>query len=67
MIRYSLTYCIVRKGEKTLPHYLDHSEVYYILDGEGIMHIRKQDELPEKEETSHVTKNQAIFKIGFHL
>lgn len=38
-IRYSLAHAIVRPGQTTVPHSLKTSEVYYIMEGEGIMHI----------------------------
>ncbi|MBM4029718.1 MAG: cupin domain-containing protein [Planctomycetes bacterium] len=41
-IRYSLAHATVRPGEKTKPHRLRTSEVYYILAGRGRMHIDDQ-------------------------
>ena len=38
-LRYSLAHAIVRPGETTRLHRLRTSEVYYIMEGEGIMHI----------------------------
>jgi len=38
-LRYSLAHAVVRPGQITLPHRLRTSEVYFILSGEGIMHI----------------------------
>ena len=37
--RYSLAHAIVKPGTKTKPHALKTSEVYYILDGQGRMHV----------------------------
>lgn len=37
--RYSLAHAVVKPGQKTKPHSLKVSEVYYILEGEGRMHI----------------------------
>jgi mannose-6-phosphate isomerase-like protein (cupin superfamily) len=36
---YSLAHAIVHPGDITKPHRLKTSEVYYIIEGEGIMHI----------------------------
>jgi len=36
---YSLAHARVRAGASTLPHALTHSEVYYVLDGRGVMHV----------------------------
>ena len=38
-LRYSLAHAIVRPGQITKPHRLKTSEVYYIVAGEGVMHI----------------------------
>ncbi|MDH4162933.1 MAG: cupin domain-containing protein [Nitrospirota bacterium] len=38
-LRYSLAHAIVRPGVTTRLHRLTTSEVYFIMEGEGIMHI----------------------------
>jgi mannose-6-phosphate isomerase-like protein (cupin superfamily) len=38
-VRYSLAHATVRPGERSLPHRLRTSEVYYILEGSGLMVI----------------------------
>src|SRR5512140_3385175 len=38
-LRYSLAHAVVKPGDTTWKHRLRTSEVYYILEGEGIMHI----------------------------
>ena len=38
-IRYSLAHAIIEPGGGTTPHILATSEVYYIIAGEGLMHI----------------------------
>ncbi len=43
-IRYSLAYATVRPGEVTKLHKLKTAEVYYILEGEGMMHIDDEAE-----------------------
>ena len=40
--RYSLAHAAVKAGEKTKPHALKTSEVYYILDGCGRMHVGEE-------------------------
>ena len=37
--RYSLAHATVKPGHATTPHRLKTSEVYYILEGEGLMSI----------------------------
>ncbi len=38
-LRYSLAHAKVMVGQKTKPHRLNKSEVYYIINGKGLMHI----------------------------
>lgn len=39
-MNFSLAHAVLREGEASLPHRLMESvEVYYILEGEGVMHI----------------------------
>ncbi|HOC31885.1 MAG TPA: cupin domain-containing protein [Armatimonadota bacterium] len=38
-LRYSLAWARVPAGTATAPHRLEHSEVYYILQGRGVMHV----------------------------
>jgi mannose-6-phosphate isomerase-like protein (cupin superfamily) len=52
-IHYSLAHALVKPGEASKPHFLKTSEVYYILEGEGIMHI--------DEEAAQVRVHQAIY------
>jgi mannose-6-phosphate isomerase-like protein (cupin superfamily) len=42
-IRYSLAHAVVKPGETTWAHRLGTSEVYYIIEGEGIMHINGEN------------------------
>jgi len=41
-IRYSLAHAKVKPGKTTKPHRLKNSEVYYILAGNGLMHVDEQ-------------------------
>jgi len=52
-IRYSLAYATVRPGAKTRPHRLKTAEVYYLLRGQGRMHIGA--------EAREVTADSAIY------
>ena len=47
-LRYSLAHATVSPGNTSYEHYLKTSEVYYILEGRGIMHIgeEKQEVFP---------------------
>jgi mannose-6-phosphate isomerase-like protein (cupin superfamily) len=43
-VHYSLAYAKVQAGQKTRPHKLKSSELYYVTAGRGLMHI-DQDSL----------------------
>ncbi len=38
-LRYSLAHAVVKPGDTTWRHRLKTSEVYYIIEGEGVMHV----------------------------
>ena len=42
-LRYSLAHATVPPGRASLKHRLATSEVYYIIEGEGIMHIGSEE------------------------
>jgi mannose-6-phosphate isomerase-like protein (cupin superfamily) len=52
-IRYSLAHAVVKPGETSLRHRLRTSEVYYILEGEGLMRIG--------DESRQVGPGQAVY------
>ncbi len=52
-LRYSLAHALVKPGQKTLPHRLKTSEVYYILEGCGRITI--------DGESADVAAGQAIY------
>lgn len=52
-IRYSLAHAKVKPGHNSLPHRLKTSEVYYILEGQGIMHV--------DGESAQVRAGQAVY------
>ena len=56
---YSLARAVVKPGGKTNPHRLKNSEVYYILEGRGLMHI--------EQETAEVSAGQAVYVPPFHI
>lgn len=41
-IRYSLAFAKLAPGQKTKPHRLKSSEVYYVIEGRALMHIDEQ-------------------------
>ena len=56
-IRYSIAHSTISPGQKSKPHKMKTSEVYFVLEGEGIMHI--------EDETEKVSKNDAIYVPPF--
>jgi mannose-6-phosphate isomerase-like protein (cupin superfamily) len=52
-LRYSLAHAVIRPGATSIPHRLRTSEVYYILEGEGVMHIN--------DESANVQGGQAVY------
>lgn len=51
---YSLAHAIVHPGDITLPHRLKTSEVYYIIEGEGVMHIDQETALVRAGATVYI-------------
>jgi len=43
-IRYSLAHAAVQPGARTWPHRLKHAEVYFVLEGEGRMHVDEESQ-----------------------
>jgi mannose-6-phosphate isomerase-like protein (cupin superfamily) len=52
-IRYSIAHAKVAVGQTTKPHKLKSSEVYYLIEGQGLMHI--------DEETSEVSAGCVVY------
>ena len=52
-IRCSLAHSIISPGKNSKPHKMKSAEVFFILDGEGIIHVG--------EESEKVEKNQSIY------
>jgi mannose-6-phosphate isomerase-like protein (cupin superfamily) len=58
-IRYSLAHAVVQPGQTSRKHRLKTSEVYYILRGEGMMHIN--------DESARVGPGQAVYIPPYSL
>jgi mannose-6-phosphate isomerase-like protein (cupin superfamily) len=52
-VRCSLAHAEVRPGERTLPHRLKSAEVYYVLEGSGLMRVG--------DERAPVTAGDAVY------
>jgi mannose-6-phosphate isomerase-like protein (cupin superfamily) len=56
-LRYSLAHAVVKPGDTTWQHRLRTSEVYYIMEGEGIMHIEDQTKPVRPGSTVYIPPN----------
>ena len=65
-LRYSLAYAIVKPNQATGNHKLKTSEVYYILEGKGLMCIDNESEEVKEEMAIYTPPNseQKIKNIG---
>lgn len=65
-LRYSLAHAIVPVGQISIPHSLTTSEVYYILSGQGEMHIDGETRRVEPGDAIYIPPNarQFIQNIG---
>ncbi len=63
---YSLAWATVRPGEKTLPHRLTGTEVYFIISGSGRMYINNEEKQLKKHDTVYIPPLavQSIQNIG---
>jgi len=52
-IHYSLAHATLKSGQSSRPHKLKTSEVYYILEGEGIMYV--------DDESAKVCSGQVVY------
>jgi mannose-6-phosphate isomerase-like protein (cupin superfamily) len=53
-LRYSLAHATVKPGQTTWKHRLKTSEVYYIMQGEGMMHIDDETALVRSGSTVYI-------------
>jgi mannose-6-phosphate isomerase-like protein (cupin superfamily) len=61
-LNYSIAWARVKPGEKTLRHRLEHSEVYFIIKGSGIIYINNEEKLLIQHDTVYIPA-QAIQHI----
>jgi len=60
-VRYSLAHAILNPKQKTYPHILEHTEVYYILTGHGRMHINNEEKEVNKDDTIYIPPGSVQF------
>lgn len=56
-LRYSLAHASLPVGQTSTPHSLTTSEVYYIIQGKGEMHIENETQLIESGDTVYIPPN----------
>jgi mannose-6-phosphate isomerase-like protein (cupin superfamily) len=60
-LRYSLAHAIVPIGEVSTPHSLTTSEVYYLLEGQGEMHLDGEQQIVEPGDAVYIPPNAKQF------
>lgn len=60
-LRYSLAHAIVPVGQTSTPHALKTSEVYYILSGQGDMHIEGETQPVEPGDAVYIPPHAKQF------
>lgn len=60
-LRYSLAHAVVPAGQVSIPHALKTSEVYYILEGQGTMHIDDEAQAVEPGDAVYIPPNARQF------
>lgn len=65
-LRYSLAHAVVKPGKTSYLHKLKSSEVYYILEGEGVMQTGEDYEKVHSGQTVYIPPNtkQSIHNSG---
>jgi mannose-6-phosphate isomerase-like protein (cupin superfamily) len=65
-LRYSLAYAVVKPGMTSWLHALTTSEVYYIIEGEGVMHINGESAPVGPDDTIYIPPHarQCITNTG---
>ena len=57
-IHYSLAHAALKPGERSLLHKLkESSEIYYVLEGKGVMHIDEESEEVKKDQVIYIPPN----------
>lgn len=60
-LRYSLAHAKLAPGSATLPHRLESSEVYYIIQGTGLMSIEDEKKVVGPTDTIYIPPREIQF------
>ena len=65
-IRYSLAHSIISPGKSSKPHKMKSAEVYFILEGNGIIHVGEESQKIEKNQSIYISpsSNQCLENTG---
>ncbi|MEM3112669.1 MAG: cupin domain-containing protein [candidate division WOR-3 bacterium] len=65
-LNYSLAYAQVKPKKRTLKHRLKYTEVYFIINGKGMMHIDRKKRIVKSKDTIYIPPGavQFIENIG---
>lgn len=53
-IRYSISHATIKSGKRSKRHKLKTSEVYYIVEGIGVIHIDKESQTVSKDDAVYI-------------
>ena len=62
-IRYSLAESVIQKGGKSKAHKMKTSEVYFILEGNGILHVENESVEIERYQSVFVPPGNIDLKV----
>ncbi len=60
-IRYSMVKCTLAPGKKSKPHILKSSEVYFIVKGNGVLHMDSQEHQVKTNNAAYVPPHSKQF------
>jgi mannose-6-phosphate isomerase-like protein (cupin superfamily) len=60
-INYSLAQFTLKTGKRSKIHKMRSSEIYYILEGSGVLHINDESHHLEKDDSAYVLPNSKQF------
>ena len=61
LIRFSVAHCTINPGKASKQHSMKTSEIYYILQGNGVIHIDKEQKQVIKDEAIFIPPNSRQF------
>ena len=53
-IRYSVSHSTIKPGKRSKRHKMKTSEIYYILEGNGVIHIGEESQIVSKDDAVYI-------------